>query len=233
MHVKNNDMSIRRTFLMSLLILVGSLLMLSPRISFAQCDAIQGCSNWSNPIPTSISCGTCVFYFKYQTRTCPDGVQYRFIDITLRGPCADIEWEKYQYKRNADLELMIECFLDGPHPAPYCGGQPPTPNAPQYAYIYTAGCGVWLSCTYELNSENKTCDTDFPAPYPEFDDNGTKKITITKYQPCGDACCVRKYEVCRQFPSGRVQHRLLQGFPAKVGDCEDQADFDKPCQAGC
>ena len=222
-------------WLLRLFVLIMVTSALTPYVSMGQeqCDQnIPGCGAWSNPIPGNIQMPpTCRGYFTYQMRTCPDGFQYRFSDITVVGVCDGITFSQYENNRNGGIELIIFSWLATYSTSTPCSPEPPTPNASNYTYVFTASCGVWVTCEYEVIPGSENCEVDFLPPSPMEERDGKKYVKIHRYQQCGVACCLRKYEVCYDV-SGFTKVRLLDKRVIGNG-CTEQGNYEKQCVAGC
>ncbi|MBL8005043.1 MAG: hypothetical protein JNL36_08095 [Candidatus Kapabacteria bacterium] len=73
---------------------------------------------------------------------------------------------------------------------------PNCPDSNTITKIYSAACGVWVRCRYEIDTNSRMCDSGFAAPFPDYTFNGIKYVDILKYESCGEICCEKTYTVC-------------------------------------
>ncbi len=122
---------------------------------------------------------------------------------------------------------------------PFC------PNSSNITKIYSANCGVWLKCRYEITPNSRMCDSGFAPPFPDFTLNGLQYVDIWRWQPCGEVCCQKIYTVCTK--ASVVNNTLVttvnqirkQRHP-NTPNCTLQNQFRDgitnqiiPCQDGC
>lgn len=101
--------------------------------------------------------------------------------------------------------------------------------------VYTASCGVWAYCDYEINENATPTCVGWQGPPPTF--GAPKKVRVSKWQSCGTTCCKRTYRTCRgSHPDTGESYTKIErtGPPVQVGDCTLKAQFAPlPCQSGC
>jgi hypothetical protein len=73
---------------------------------------------------------------------------------------------------------------------------PNCPDSSNITKIYSAICGVWLKCRYEITPNSRMCDSGFAQPYPDYTLNGKQYVDIWKWHHCGEVCCQKIYTVC-------------------------------------
>lgn len=122
---------------------------------------------------------------------------------------------------------------------------PLCPDSIKYVRIYTAICGVWLKCRYKIDTNIRMCDEGFATPFPDFFVDGNKYVDIWRWQPCGEVCCQKSYDVCRVVnpTNGRWFIKIKQiktQRHTQQSDCTLQGVFRDgitneiiPCQDGC
>lgn len=116
----------------------------------------------------------------------------------------------------------------------------------KFINIYTARCGVWVKCSYKVDTEAEIMKDDgyvgnCPLPYSH---NGVPYIDVWKWQSCGEICCKKSYELCREYSpiSGdsviRIKNVSTGAAPGE--QCSDQGVFKDwktgvpyPCKDGC
>ncbi len=66
---------------------------------------------------------------------------------------------------------------------------------------YTARCGVWVKCSYKVDlSAPVMRDNCYQGPCPSpIPYQGEPYIDVWKWQPCGETCCKKQYELCNEF----------------------------------
>jgi len=122
------------------------------------------------------------------------------------------------------------------------------PNCPSdstITKIYSAACGVWLKCRYEITPGSRMCDDGFAQPYPDYTLNGKQYVDIWKWHPCGEVCCQKIYTVCKAASVTtsntvvKVKQIQKQRHP-NTPNCSLQNQFRDgitnqiiPCQDGC
>lgn len=115
------------------------------------------------------------------------------------------------------------------------------------ASIYSADCGVWLRCSYEFNCEPEI-HSDGPSQIgyiceAPWDRNGKKVVDRWHWEPCGDVCCEKTYDICKDtvpvmghiLKINNVNRHKLAG-----SECSKEGQFFKwdtmtpiPCKDGC
>lgn len=113
------------------------------------------------------------------------------------------------------------------------------------AKIYSAACGVWVRCRYEVDPESRRCDSGFAEPYNDYSLNGKQYVDMLRWQSCGEVCCKKTYTLCRELlPSGEIKKTEIkevgiQRHP-QTPECTLQQQFRHPvtnqiipCKDGC
>jgi len=60
---------------------------------------------------------------------------------------------------------------------------------------YTARCGVWVKCCYELKTDGiVNSDGGYVVSCPSPINN---HIDIYKWQDCGTVCCMKEFSICK------------------------------------
>lgn len=207
---------------------------------FAQIDcatATSGdpsCSAWSSEstMGFNIIGPQCVITVKYKTRVCNGVIEYMWYDPTVQGPCASMaSFSIYHYNFSA-LGEYIDLLIMQHHYNLNKSSYPECPNgAPMQARTYSASCGVWVSCTYQIAPQNPECEKGYlPLPDPM-----ATTVTTSKWMPCGETCCRKTYTICKKPDTiqGGYYLEVQSILKEKLIECTDQANFDKPCQDGC
>jgi hypothetical protein len=105
-----------------------------------------------------------------------------------------------------------------------------------YINVYTANCGIWVGCEYTVDPASEICDNGYQPPSPVYDQGGTPKVKVYKWQPCGTICCENVYSLCRGFEDGGtfVNITKLSSGPQGNSQCSEEANYaPKQCQNGC
>jgi hypothetical protein len=103
--------------------------------------------------------------------------------------------------------------------------------------IYSAACGIWVSCTYQVNVSGMQCEKG----YDPLSNPNPNEITIWKWQPCGETCCERVYTIHEEYDPVKQETILVidnmqrnQIAPCDQDPAPDGDDtYGKPCQSGC
>lgn len=104
-----------------------------------------------------------------------------------------------------------------------------------FTEVYTASCGIWVWCDYEINESAIPNCPFWDGPLPAF---GTpKKVRVSKWQSCGTTCCKRVYRTCRKTQEGLYSdytHIERVGPPVQVGPCTLANNYaPRQCESGC
>lgn len=107
----------------------------------------------------------------------------------------------------------------------------------QMVKIYSASCGIWLSCEYQITPQVPVCEKGYnPLPDPS-----ATTVKTWKWQPCGTTCCKRTYTYSRTFDAGSGHYliRIQQLSKQQLGPCTNDPapggddTYGKPCENGC
>ena len=113
---------------------------------------------------------------------------------------------------------------------------PDSVNPPMIvAQVYKASCGVWVQCTYDIDSIYTKCDSGYTPPYPHY--TQYQELPIFKWQPCGFVCCKKTYEINRylsqiNLPMIKIKSLNIERSPSD-STCTEQYKYTKPCESGC
>lgn len=202
------------------------------------------CAPWSSWTPKTwdLNSPDCHIAIEYRKRVCQPGnveeLEYRIISVS--GNCTQMQnLDIMHYKLNSLNEFIDILFLEE------------LANSNNYKFtdcstggkltrkFYTATCGVFVKCTYNITASEPICDQGYDLPAPDYTQGGTRKVDVYKWQSCGEACCERVYNVC-VTPAGttasNIRIELLQRN--KLGNCTQEPGgispkYDKPCESGC
>lgn len=223
---------------------------LPPELDSLPCAALI-----SNPCTTGWECYTreyllrdaidCWVVVHYCKRECQGQVEF-YIDWSqthLTGGCEGWDtWTFFHRDNQSKLEWLTLVLLETDH---INGGWNQTPWCPGgnlFVNLYTARCGIWVGCEYKIDrSYDKQCDQGLDPPDLEYErppGSGNWYIRTSRWQSCGQTCCLRRYKVCKkQYPprAGNVQGyeiRLIEKL--RLGECTEQQKYgNKPCEDGC
>jgi len=166
--------------------------------------------------------------FTYRYRICNGHLEIQYYNITFSYGNFDM---LSQSALNELLELYIISKI-GSGAIPDCS----TMLTTNYIKFYTASCGVWLKCTYNIEPQTPNCDMGFsPLPNPQ-----ATTVDVWKYQSCGQVCCKKIYEVCKTTnpTTGGNLTKVKKITVEKASECENDPNginplYDKPCLDGC
>lgn len=190
----------------------------------------------------------------YKYRICNGVVQIKDIDITFQSTDFFNSGSNYEdqfdgLKQYVELQVLSSYLLDylgGVDALPLCGDPMNPPKL--MASIYSADCGVWLRCSYEFDCEpfiysDGPSQTGYVCENP-WNNNGKKVIDKWHWEPCGDVCCEKTYEICKEYSAtaagmilkiNNVNRHKLPG-----SECSKEGQFFKwdtstpiPCNDGC
>lgn len=135
--------------------------------------------------------------------------------------------------------ILGDVIADGSITIPNCvdGGK-------TFFNIYTARCGVWVKCSYKVDTEAEIMkDIGYTGNCPlPYNHNGDAYIDVWKWQSCGEVCCKKTYTLCREGITGFGDIRIndVSTGPAPGEQCTDQGVFKDwktgipyPCRDGC
>ncbi|MFH1049613.1 MAG: hypothetical protein V1779_01640 [bacterium] len=133
--------------------------------------------------------------------------------------------------------MLIEDLENSPQYDDEC----PCPNVKVTRKFYTASCGIWVNCTYDISNTQPVCEQGFDLPLPHYNDGNGDKVKVWRWQSCGQTCCERVYQVCKA-PSAThpgsfvIQIQAMQ--KNRIAPCTQAPDgsspkYAKPCEDGC
>lgn len=105
-----------------------------------------------------------------------------------------------------------------------------TNTSTKRVFLYTAACGIWTRCSYKLPSPiDYVCDTGWSGNLPHYSDGGDVWVDHWKWQSCGEVCCRRVYELCRDEyveKAGtfiKIKAMTKEKYPGS--ECSEQGTF--------
>ena len=202
------------------------------------CDTSDVCSgSWLNKsIRKNLGSGiTAIIH--YRIRDC-NGTSQIIVDSTLaldNGRFLD-SVNRYHYKYQALNDLIDVYLLQHEY------NNPSTPvfNGSRYVtQLYKASCGVWLKCSYIVDSTTIDCDQGYDEPYPH--NTTLDSIHIYKWHPCGYVCCKKTFEIERRLTPVTIPGQqfivniknISIHRANKTPACTEQHRYDEPCEDGC
>jgi hypothetical protein len=213
------------------------------------CTALTstGCGDWNGPYTQNVPLGfpDCNVDVTYKKRTCSTAVgvftEYFITGTQVIDGCDGV-WDPnrklFHLESDAFKEYLNLGFLqtvtDG---VPHCS----TGTAPRFATVYTAACGLWVSCTYNLAEPVVyDCPAYWSGPLPHYGSNPAK-VKVSQWQSCGETCCRRVYSLCREtrHPNDGLGHvtsyiKMTLISKERLGDCTQQSTYTpQPCLDGC
>jgi hypothetical protein len=185
---------------------------------------------WGPPTTITIDLPAphCNATITYVQRICGGMREISIVNQTINDGCGG--WDQliiyhYNYSGLQDFitqGLLIATTFDTPPPCPA--------STQMLANVYTASCGIWLYCEYNLPSVvSYNCEMGWTGPPPHTP--GTPaKVKSWKWQSCGTTCCRRVYSICTN--SSGVKNISLVS-KQQLTPCSEQGNYAKPCENGC
>jgi hypothetical protein len=180
--------------------------------------------------------GYCHIECNYRWRVCQNGeIQFEYSNISISGNCL---WEQnfnlstygghpFNFSSvNEMIDVLILSQFSNVYPSlPQC------PNTEITALFYTASCGIWISCLWDISSSAETCPNGY-IPHPS-NPTGT-----WKWQTCGTTCCKRTYNVCKQLNGVDWETKIVYVGKSKSTNCTQEPGGTSPkyariCDDGC
>lgn len=167
--------------------------------------------------------------YTYRYRICNGHLEIMYYDVEFGDPN---NWEMLSQSAFTEfIELHIIGRI-GSGTIPDCSSGLTT----NFIKFYTASCGVWLKCTYNVEPQTPDCEMGFsPLPDPQ-----ATTVDVWKYQSCGQVCCQKTYEVCKTpDPTfGGTLTKVKKISVQKASECENDPNginplYNKPCLDGC
>ncbi len=202
------------------------------------------CGSWTNGSISDIlnlADPDCLAKVEYKIRTCTTAAgqiytEYKIIGWELILGCEGWDSKSYYHQNYQGLkEYIILALLTkrSRSSAVPCSSTP----LPQISNVYTAACGVWSCCEYEVVAPQiPVCDAYWSGPKPHY--GVPPKVKACKWFACGTVCCRRRYSVCfsQTTYEGTMQEtvdvKLLN--KEKLGECSGQLPSPaQPCEDGC
>lgn len=97
-------------------------------------------------------------------------------------------------------------------------------------FVYTAACGIWTRCSYKLPSPIQyVCDVVWSGNLPHYTDGGESWVDHWKWQSCGEVCCRKVFELCKDSyvdKAGtyiKITAMTKEKYPGS--DCSGQGTF--------
>lgn len=194
----------------------------------------QGCTDFEEIYETIVTDQPdCTVEVTLNKRICNGTMEIYIKDILKRGNCKfmnDLSYnEQYMssFKEWLDI-IIIERILANTTEIPI--SQCATGGTTTSFITYSASCGVWVKCEFEVDPATKVCDRGWQGTGPEWQVDGKYKVATSKFQSCGKTCCEKRYEICKDGDS-KIVIRNVEKKP--IGECTEQGNYDKPCQNGC
>ena len=104
------------------------------------------------------------------------------------------------------------------------------------AQIYKANCGIFVKCTYTVDSLTKYCDC-VDGEHPSLTTDRFAPIDIYKWQSCGIVCCKKTYEIYRGLGAANLNVIKIKSISIEKSEfypkCTLENNFTKPCENGC
>lgn len=239
-------MYIKSFYVITLLFVILNISSLFAQKTLDDCASITpNCTNWSPWYTRTFDLRDfeCVITLEY--RWCWDPItgtryfQYRNISVT--GNCLFMEnFSIFHYSFSGLTELIDILMIQDHENDPNI---PDCPNTYHLVKSYVASCGIWIKCTYELDPNvQPQCECGWQGPPPDYVENGVRKVDVWRWQPCGNTCCEKTYEVCQKFNTTHNERRVIIKAVSKqrLGECSgnesgpcQHGQYDRICEDGC
>jgi hypothetical protein len=197
---------------------------------------VGGCTNgWNHQdlsytIPDTDCKITCSYWF----RICNGVFQWQYENVSATGNCAfmqNFNYLHYSFSSvNELLDILILADFNNNNEIGEC------PSNYTTAMFYSASCGIWLSCEYDIAPQTPRCEQgydDVPAP-------GPTTVKTWKWQACGTTCCKRTYTICKQLDAvtNTTIIKINAMTKSKIGNCTQEPGgsapkYARPCEDGC
>lgn len=210
-----------------------------PQKSNAQLDCAQeaGCTViLSNQTRTmTLRDPDCNVIVTYDVLDCGGVRAIQIKSYTVEGSCqAMTDFSIYHYNLSSLNEYISLALIE--YDADDNGGVPDCSQGSRtFIKVYTASCGIWVGCEYEVDPATRDCDMGYEPPYPDYGTSPTK-VKVYKWQSCGEVCCVNTYTICK-IPStispGTYINSMMKVSSVPSGTCTLQSNYATQCQTGC
>jgi len=203
-------------------------------------DTGFNCTPWSSSmLIKNTTDPTCVITVFYRWRFCDTQYQIYVDSVQRIGDCTylDENWNNQDYSSSFQdwiNVIVVEDIVDeSAQPwVNYC------PDTTMKALFYTASCGVWVKCTYNVDSTSIVCDQGWIGPYPGYylhGGSGPMKVDYWQWQSCGLTCCKKVYGLCITSSTSQTGYDIHMTLIStqKLQPCSDQGNYNKPCTDGC
>lgn len=163
-----------------------------------------------------IGSGTDLMHYwgTYEWRLCNGVYQIRNYKITVSSSGSlwnNGTWNEQHFsglKELAEIESLNQLIQTiGYEQIPDC------PHTMPFASVYSAACGVWLRCSYEFPCQaiihaDGPSQTGYNCP-PPWIHNGHPTVDVWHWEPCGDVCCEKTYDLCKQFDPPSASYQIV------------------------
>lgn len=175
----------------------------------------------------------CDVTVKYKVRICNGVSEYAITEITANEGCEG--WDQivfYQYSYSGLIDYVTQGLLQ--FQATDADNIPMCPSSdPNYANVYTAGCGAWVYCEFTLPPNPTPSCPDWQGPLPHFG-MSPPKVRHYKWQSCGTACCKRVYSICKRLIDMGYFYQIKLLTKSRITECTGQVNYpNTTCEDGC
>ncbi len=194
-----------------------------------------GCGSWTTQtLSYTLPDTDCLITCEYRYRICGGVFQWEYKDVVTTGNCAFMQNFNYlHYNFSSINELLDILILADFKDNGYIGTCPTNTTTAQF---YSASCGIWLYCEYDIEPQTPRCEQGYDnVPTP-----GPRTVKTWKWQSCGTTCCKRTYVLCKEYDSaaGGVITKIKGFSKEKIGNCTQEPGgsspkYARPCEDGC
>lgn len=198
---------------------------------------IGGCLNdWEfESLEYTIPNTDCKITCLYRFRVCNGVWQWQYDYVTATGNCSFMQNFNYLHYNFSSVNelldiLIISDFNNNGYFSGYC------PTNYTTAMFYSASCGIWLSCEYDIAPQTPRCEQGYDnVPTP-----GPTTVKTWKWQSCGTTCCKRTYTICKELDviNNKDIIKINAMTKSKIGNCTQEPGgsapkYARPCEDGC
>lgn len=163
------------------------------------CPPNDTCTNWTSYVDTiSLSFFSDISGVVYYRVQVCNGVTRFIIDSSFaidNGNHLDT-FSIYHFNFDTFKDLLnislMNKIADDSISVPNCGT-----DTVKTVQFYTAACGVWVKCSYKVDTNSVVCDHGWNAPKPHYFNSGDWWVDYWRWHSCGKTCCEKTYKICR------------------------------------
>lgn len=196
-----------------------------------QCPPNDTCTSWTSYADTiSINTSnTLKAFVHYRVQKCNGQIRFIIDSATAIDHAKYLDtFQIYHHEFNSFKNLLEVSLMS--KVSFYFGSSVPDCNVDTVLNIqfYTAMCGVWLKCSYKVNTTSVICDSGYNSAPPHYEMNGEWWVDYYRWHPCGKTCCKKTYKICigRSDVFNHIRMlKITQLSRNRIGDCTLKQQF--------